>query len=100
MNQKRKHYSAAFKAQVAMQALREEMTLAELAQKHRVHPTMITHWKHQLVEHAAELFERGAKRDDTGQTIAELYRQIGQLKVENDFLAARPGIIPFRKGAR
>lgn len=100
MNQKRKQYSATFKARVAMQALREEATVAELAQQHGIHPTMIAHWKRQLVEHAAEVFEHGAHRDDTAQTVAELYRQIGQLKVENDFLASRPGIIPYRRGAK
>ncbi|WP_448152350.1 IS3 family transposase [Castellaniella caeni] len=92
MSQKRKQYSAEFKAKVAMQALREELTVAQLAQKYGIHPTMIGYWKKQLAEHAAEIFAHGTQHDDTAQTIAELYRQIGQLKVENDFLASRPGI--------
>lgn len=100
MSQRRKQYSAEFKAKVAMQALREEMTVAQLAQKYSIHPTMISYWKKQLAEHAADVFAHGTQHDDTAQIIAELYRQIGQLKVENDFLASRPGIIPFARGAR
>lgn len=100
MSQKRKQYSADFKAKVALEALREDMTMAQLAQKHGVHPTMINQWKRQLLEHATEAFSRGAKKDDSADTIDELYRQIGQLKVECDFLASRPGVMPFRRNGR
>lgn len=100
MSQKRKQYSASFKAQVALEAIREDLTVAQLAQKHGIHPTLINQWKRQLMDHATEAFSRDAKKDDTANTIAELYRQIGQLKVECDFLGSRPGIIPFRRNGR
>lgn len=100
MSRKRKQYGAEFKARVAVQALREDRPVAELAQKYGIHPTLINQWKRQMKEHGAEIFGRGAQKDDTARTIAELYRQIGQLKVENDFLASRSGVIPFRRDVR
>jgi len=100
MSQKRKQYSADFKAKVALEALREDMTVAQLAQKHGLHPSLINQWKRQLLEHAGDVFSRGERKDDTANTIAELYRQIGQLKVECDFLASRSGVNPLRSGAR
>jgi len=100
MSQKRKQYSAEFKAKVALAAIREEMTVAQLSQKHGIHPTLVNQWKRQLLEHAAEVFAGGAKKDDAAATVAELYRQIGQLKVECDFLASRSGVVPYRRGAR
>ncbi len=88
MIKKRKQYSPEFKAKVALSALRNEASVAELAVKFEVHPTMIGTWKRELIEGAAELFDKGQKtkrQHDT--TVDELYRQIGQLKVENDFLS-------------
>ena len=100
MSQKRKQYRADFKAKVALEALREDMTVAQLSQKHGIHPTLINQWKRQLLEHAPAAFARGECKDDTTAVVAELYRQIGQLKVECDFLAGRPGINPLRRGVR
>lgn len=103
MGVKRKQHGAQFKAQVAMAALSGEKTLAELSAEYGVHPTMISTWKQELVRRAAELFERGAKKAAGGepqQTIDELYRQIGQLKVERDFLAKQPAISRLLKGGR
>lgn len=88
MIKKRKQYSPEFKAKVALAALRNEASVAELAVKFEVHPTMIGTWKRELIEGAAELFDKSQKtkrQHDT--TVDELYRQIGQLKVENDFLS-------------
>jgi transposase len=88
MIKKRKQYSPEFKAKVALAALRNEESTAELAAKYEVHPTMITNWKRELTEGAAELFDKGQKtKKQHDNTVNELYRQIGQLKVENDFLA-------------
>ena len=89
---KRKQYGPPFKAKIALEAIRGEKTVAELASQYEVHPTMVNNWKRQLLEGASEIFERGpqskAASDQKGQ-VNELYRQIGQLKVERDFLAER-----------
>src|SRR5512139_1142911 len=93
MANKRKQYTAQFKAKVALEAIRGEKTVAELASQYEVHPTMINNWKRQVLEEASNLVEKGsepAKVDESQQAqINELYRQIGQLKVERDFLASR-----------
>jgi len=69
-----------------------QFTSQQLASRYGIHPTMITRWKKELVENAPELFGKGARRDKDIQTqIEELYRQIGQLKVERDFLAKKVG---------
>ena len=88
MIKKRKQYSPEFKAKVALAALRNEQSTAELAAKYEVHPTMITTWKRELVEGADEEFDKGQNtKKQHDSTVDELYRQIGQLKVENDFLS-------------
>lgn len=93
MSNKRKQYSPQFKAKVALEAVRGEKTVAEVASQYQVHPTMINNWKRQLLEEASSLFEKGSeigKANESQQAqIDELYRQIGQLKVERDFLAIR-----------
>lgn len=93
MANKRKQYSAQFKAKVALAAIRGEKTVAELASQYEVHPTMINNWKRQLLEGASDVFESGnsssSVQSDQQTQIDELYRQIGQLKVERDFLANR-----------
>lgn len=93
MSNKRKQYSPQFKAKVALEAIRGEKTVSEIASQYEVHPTMINNWKRQVLEEAGSLFEKGSeptKADESQQAqINELYRQIGQLKVERDFLASR-----------
>jgi transposase len=92
MSNKRKQYSPAFKAKVALDAVRGEKTVSELASGYSLHPTVINTWKRQLLEGASDLFEghRKPQADASQQAqIDELYRQIGQLKVERDFLASR-----------
>ena len=86
-NGKRQH-SAAFKAQVVLEALRGEETVAVLASKFEVHPTQINKWKKQLVDALPGVFGQAADRkaQDDEALKDRLYRQIGQLQVENDWL--------------
>jgi transposase len=92
MSNKRKRYAPAFKAKVALAALRNEETTAELSQRFGVHPTMIATWKRALMDGATDLFGKGHKsRKQVDNKIDELHRQIGQLKVENDFLSRKLG---------
>lgn len=84
----RKKYSSEYKAKVAMSALLEQRTLAELASEYDVHPSQIVKWKKELQERAKEIFDKNTSREAKSAEIreAELYRQIGQLKVEVDWL--------------
>ena len=92
MSNKRKKHSSEFKAKVALAALKNEHTISELSQRFGVHPNMISSWKKALVDHAAETFDKGHKsHKKVDDKIDELHRQIGQLKVENDFLSCKLG---------
>ena len=92
MGKKRKQHSSQFKAKVALAALQNEETSAQLASRFNIHPTMISTWKRQLLDNAAELFDKGHKsRKQAEGQIDELYRHIGQLKVERDFLERKLG---------
>src|SRR5437667_4409460 len=88
MARKRKSHTAAFKAQVALAAVKGDKTVSELASLHGMHPTLIHAWKKLLVGNAAELFPNGAKTSGAEQEAlqAQLYEQIGRLKTELDWL--------------
>jgi transposase-like protein len=85
---KRKQHSAAFKAQVALAALKGDRTINELAGHFAVHPTLVHAWKKQLLANAEDLFANGAKADaaDAEARQAELFVQIGRLKMELEWL--------------
>ena len=88
MKQNRRKHSPSFKARVAMEALKGEETIAELANRFEVHPGQIRKWRNSLAEGAAGIFggEQNHKKKGADILIPQLYQQIGQLKVERDFL--------------
>ncbi len=83
----RRKHSPAFKAKVAIAAVREDKTLSELAKQFDVHPNQITQWRKQLVESATGIFERSGEAADPGPDLKELHAKIGQQALEIDFLA-------------
>ncbi len=88
MTQSRRKPSPSFKARGALEALKGEETIAELANRFEVHPSQIRKWKNSLTEGAAGILggDQNHKKKDDASLIAQLYQQIGQLKVERDFL--------------
>jgi transposase-like protein len=88
----RRNHAPAFKAKVALDALKGAQTIVEIAERYQVHPNQITEWKKQLLEHAAEVFGKDRKPDQ-GPDVKELHAKIGQLSMENDFLSNALGRI-------
>jgi putative transposase len=95
MSVKRKQHSAEFKAKVALEALKGRRTINEIAGEYQIHPNLVTKWKSQLQQHAGAIFQEASRREDTQKEAeelqAQLYQQIGQLKVELDFLKKKLG---------
>ncbi len=88
MRRKRRNHSPAFKAKVALEALKEEKTLAQLASEYDVHVNQIQSWRNNLKENVVSLFESGVDtRKDHESEVQALQAKIGQLTMENDFLA-------------
>jgi transposase len=93
LKQSRRKHNPEFKAKVALEALKGDETIAELAHRFEVHPSQIRKWKKSLAEGAAVIFGDGHDQSgkDNQKLIAKLYQQIGQLKVEKDFLESSLG---------
>jgi transposase len=89
MKESRRKHSPSFKAKVALEALKSEETVAQIASRYEVHPNMVTKWKKALQDEAASIFSKDhiGKKKEEENLVERLYQQIGQLKVENDFLA-------------
>jgi transposase-like protein len=88
----RRNHGAVFKAKVALEAIKGDQTLVELSERFQVHPNQIAEWKKHLLKKASEVFEKG-KYSEKEPNIKELHAKIGQLAMENDFLAVALGRI-------
>ena len=88
----RRNHGAAFKAKAALEAIKGDQTLIELAERFEVHPNQIAEWKKQLLERAEEVFSKDKKAEE-GPSVKELHAKIGQLAMENDFLSVALGRI-------
>lgn len=88
MSTKRRRFNSEFKFRVALEAAKGQQTISELAGKHNLHPNQISQWKRQLLEDGAEVFSRNGAKEQEGQEVvqAELYEQIGRLKMELEWL--------------
>lgn len=101
MRRPRRNHAAAFKAKVALAAIKGEKTLAELAEQFEVHPTQITQWKTELLQRAMEIFATAAeKTGENAPSVKELHAKIGKLAMENDFLETaltKAGMLSVRR---
>ena len=97
----RRNHGAAFKAKVALAALKGDRTMSELAQQFDLHPNQIKQWKDQLLENVQGVFESGTKSETPAPVdVKELHAKIGQLTLENDFLEGaldKAGLLPSAK---
>jgi transposase-like protein len=90
MSNKRKRYNPEFKAKVALAAIKNEETMSELSARFGVHPTMISAWKRALLDSASDIFDKNQKaKKQTEKQVDALYKKIGQLQVERDFLSKK-----------
>jgi putative transposase len=91
----RRNHSASFKAKVALEAVKKEKTIAQLSSECGVHPNQITQWRRRLLDEIPDIFSRKRKKKETDAEAlqSELYRQIGQLKVELDWLKKKSELL-------
>ena len=100
MRKPRRNHSAKFKAQVALEAIRGEKTIAEIAAHHEVHATQVTSWKNEVLENLVGIFGGESCGRDEKERIRELHAKIGELTVERDFLEGALGKFPGLSGKR
>jgi len=96
----RRNHSAAFKAKVALDAVADGKTIAEIAQKHDVHPNQVSEWRRQLLDRAAEVFGAPSAPAEPAVDLKALHAKIGQLALENDFLVGsltRVGLLSAKR---
>ncbi len=93
MKRSRRNHTPAFKAKVALAAIKTDQTVAELAKRFDVHPNSIVQWKSELLERAGEIFEGARSARSEEVDVKELHAKIGQLALENDFLEGALGRI-------
>ena len=95
MARKRRKFNAVFKARIALEAIKEESTISELAGRHEVHPNQIRQWKKQALDGLPDSFsERRKRKEKSTQDLTDrLYQQIGQLKVELDWVKKKAGLL-------
>lgn len=91
MKRSRRNHSATFKAKVAVAAIKGDRTLVELSEQFKVHANQIGQWRAELLERAAEVFATAAEKREAGPDLKTLHAKIGQLALENDFLAGALG---------
>ena len=94
MKRQRKQHSADLKAKIAVEAVKGQRTIQEIASHYSIHPSQVTQWKKQLVEGASEIFTHGREHHaEAGEELkAELYQQVGKLQVELDWLKKKSGL--------
>ncbi|MGH7261670.1 MAG: transposase [Nitrospiraceae bacterium] len=92
MKKPRRNHSAAFKARVALEAIRGDKTIAEIATHHEVHPNQVTSWKTQALENLAGIFGGTVVADDGKERIRELREKVGELTMERDISYGLPGV--------
>jgi transposase len=100
MRRPRRNHSPKFKAQVALEAIRGEKTIAEIAAHHEVHPTQVTSWKNEVLEKLVGIFGGESANRDEKERVRELHAKIGELTVERDFLEGALGKFPGLSGKR
>jgi len=83
---RRKKYTSGFKTKVVLEVLQERDTIQELAKKYDLHPTQISTWKSQFLSSASSVFEKGVVKSDDEKEKTELFKKVGQLQMEVDFL--------------
>ncbi|QIG89316.1 transposase [Chryseobacterium sp. POL2] len=82
----RRKFDSAFKAKVALEALKERETLQQLALKYELHPNQISQWKQEFIEKSAQVFESKVLKESSDESVSELYQKIGKLEMEKEFL--------------